>query len=255
MKTCPKCEKQKELTEFNKCKTASDGRQGKCRECEKTYREKNRDKIKARSDKYREENKELIKERNAIWAKNNKEKIAETHKQWLEKNRETERVKKQEYRKKNKERMYASQKRWKQENREHSRQWFREYTREQRKTNPQFVMRQRLTTRIRGLLNGSHKSASTEELLGCTYDEFKIHIESQFTDDMSWEIFMTGAIHLDHIRPCCSFDLTKPEEQRACFHYTNTRPLWAEDNHRKVGEDIKMKKKDRMMDFPSDSSV
>jgi hypothetical protein len=35
--------------------------------------------------------------------------------------------------------------------------------------------------------------------------------------------------HIDHIKPCAEFDLTKEEEQE-CFHYSNTQPLWAEDN-------------------------
>ena len=39
-----------------------------------------------------------------------------------------------------------------------------------------------------------------------------------------------GECEIDHRLPCSSFDMTDPEEQRKCFHYTNLQPLWAEDN-------------------------
>ena len=48
---------------------------------------------------------------------------------------------------------------------------------------------------------------------------------------MSWNNY--GKWHVDHIRPCIDFDLSKPEEQQKCFHYTNLQPLWAEENMRK----------------------
>jgi HNH endonuclease. len=50
---------------------------------------------------------------------------------------------------------------------------------------------------------------------------------------MSWDNYGRDGWHIDHIRPCASFDLTDPEQQRQCFHYTNLQPLWAADNIRK----------------------
>jgi hypothetical protein len=45
---------------------------------------------------------------------------------------------------------------------------------------------------------------------------------------MSWNNY--GKWHLDHIKPCASFDLSKKQEQKICFHYSNFQPLWAKDN-------------------------
>jgi len=71
-------------------------------------------------------------------------------------------------------------------------------------------------------------------LLGCTAKHFKDYFEKKFTEGMSWEIFMSGGqIHIDHIQPCSSFDLSEPAQQQACFHYSNLQPLWAKDNLRK----------------------
>jgi hypothetical protein len=50
---------------------------------------------------------------------------------------------------------------------------------------------------------------------------------------MSWVAFLRGEIHIDHIVPCSQFDLSLPEQQRQCFHYSNLQPLWATDNLRK----------------------
>ena len=48
---------------------------------------------------------------------------------------------------------------------------------------------------------------------------------------MAWSNY--GKWHIDHIEPCANFDLSIPEEQTACFHYTNLQPLWAEENLKK----------------------
>ena len=74
----------------------------------------------------------------------------------------------------------------------------------------------------------SYKNSKARELIGCSYQELKQHLQSLFVEGMSWDNF--GEWHIDHIRPCASFDLTDPEQQKECFHYTNLQPLWAADN-------------------------
>jgi hypothetical protein len=56
------------------------------------------------------------------------------------------------------------------------------------------------------------------------------HLESHFTEGMNWDNYGVYGWHMDHIIPCAAFDLTKPEDQSKCFHYTNLQPLWAKDN-------------------------
>ena len=36
--------------------------------------------------------------------------------------------------------------------------------------------------------------------------------------------------HIDHIKPCNSFNLVDLEEQKICLHYTNFKTLWKLDN-------------------------
>jgi len=69
--------------------------------------------------------------------------------------------------------------------------------------------------------------------LGCNDETFKEYIQSKFTEGMSWENRGFRTWHIDHIIPINSFDLTDPEQQRKCFHYTNLQPLWWLDNLRK----------------------
>ena len=74
------------------------------------------------------------------------------------------------------------------------------------------------------------KAAATLELLGCTPEHLRAYLEAQFEPGMSWENYGRDGWHVDHIRPCASFDLTDPAQQRECFHFANLQPLWAADN-------------------------
>ena len=95
-----------------------------------------------------------------------------------------------------------------------------------------YRLRRSLSERVRLEIkaDGTRKGESTVSLLGCTIEEVRKHIESQFLPGMTWDNWSFTGWHLDHIRPCASFDLTDPEQQKQCFHYTNLQPLWAKDN-------------------------
>ena len=66
------------------------------------------------------------------------------------------------------------------------------------------------------------------DLVGCNAETLSTHLEAQFSTGMNWA--NQGQWHIDHRRPCASFDLSIPEEQRMCFHYTNLQPLWGPEN-------------------------
>lgn len=89
----------------------------------------------------------------------------------------------------------------------------------------------RATARIKA--RGGCKPCGSVKLLGCSIYEARGHIEAQFLPGMTWDNH--GEWHIDHIRPIAGFDLTDPEQVRACAHYTNLQPLWAIDNLRKGG--------------------
>ena len=103
--------------------------------------------------------------------------------------------------------------------------------------NPHAKIAQSLRRRMRKVLNGTLKCEDTFKLLGCSTKDWKIYLESKFLNCMNWDNY--GEWHIDHIIPCAAFDLTKPENQKKCFHYSNTQPLWAKDNLRKGDKYVK----------------
>lgn len=105
-----------------------------------------------------------------------------------------------------------------------------EYLRNKKKTNHSFRIACNLRKRLSYVLRlfSAKKSQQTLKLLGCSMPEFMIHLESKFQTGMSFDNY--GQWHIDHKVPCALFDLTKPEQQAICFHYTNLQPLWAMDN-------------------------
>lgn len=111
---------------------------------------------------------------------------------------------------------------------------------ERLQTDTNYKLKCYLRNQLYRVLNNKFKSKSTLELLGCSLEEFKKYFESKFIKGMSWNNY--GKWHIDHIKPCASFNLINEEEQKKCFHYTNLQPLWKIDNLRK-GKSLNWSKK------------
>lgn len=79
-------------------------------------------------------------------------------------------------------------------------------------------------------LRGYKKAAGTVALLGCELEDARKHIESLWQPGMTWDNWSKDGWHLDHIKPCDSFNLRDAEQQKKCFHFTNLQPLWCNDN-------------------------
>jgi hypothetical protein len=113
------------------------------------------------------------------------------------------------------------------------------YNKKRYNTDAGFNLKIRLSNRIREALKTVNvtKRNRTVDYLGISIPEFRIHIEKQFYvnsktgEMMSWENMPKW--HIDHIIPCYSYDLTNLDAQKKCFHYTNLRPMWAEENLKK----------------------
>jgi hypothetical protein len=241
--SCSKCKKDKPFTDFNKSTASANGLQAKCRDCEKFYRQSNKEKIKDRNKKYNRSNKKEIKIKKQAYYLKNKKEISQKQKNYNQINKKSIKIKKQTYFQKNKRKIIETNKNWRLNHLEEYRKYQREYVKNKRNTNPHYKLEHRLRNRLLiGLKkNGDKKLNKFWDLVKCTKQELKNHIESQFTEGMSWELFNNGQIVIDHIKPCCSFDLSKLEHQQECFCYMNLRPLWKKDNGTKISQDLKQR--------------
>tara|TARA_R110002110_G_scaffold397819_1_gene613180 strand:- start:310 stop:885 length:576 start_codon:yes stop_codon:yes gene_type:complete len=144
------------------------------------------------------------------------------------KHREANKEKIKGYYQASRERYIKQAKEWYEANREKKIAHQIEYNKKRYNSDENFKMACTLRSRVNHALKGKSKSASTMELLGCTIGALWLHLESQFTEGMTRQ--NRGRWHIDHIIPCAAFDLTDPEQQRKCFHWSNLQPLWALEN-------------------------
>ena len=132
------------------------------------------------------------------------------------------------YYQKNKEQILEQQKEYQQNNKEKVAGHKRKYDIKRAENDPFFRIIKNYRRRIWDVYKHNIRSNTTLELLGCSPEELAQHLEKQFQPGMTHDNY--GEWHIDHIRPIASFDLSDPEQEQECWHYTNLQPLWAKDN-------------------------
>lgn len=227
-----KCGIKKEFIEFEFRKDLNSYR-NQCRLCVKKRRKKyynnHREKIIEKAKDYYNENVVEQAEYQQNYRDKNKEKLRQQKKDYYEENKEELIEKQKEYYKLHIEEKKIYDKEYIKDNKELRNRQAREYIKQRRHNDISFKILCNLRTRTWRALKGKvKKSNKTIKLVGCSIEFLKKHLEKQFTEGMNWDNY--GKWHVDHIKPCASFDLTKESEQRECFHYTNLQPLWAKEN-------------------------
>jgi len=240
---------------------------------QREYREKNKKVLREKRIKYLSENKDVIKEKRKKYKDKNKEKIKEYQKEYFSNNREDinlymrkyrqnidsykrEKIKEitktyfinneikireyqKEYVEKNKIDIKNYQKEYNKSYKEKNKDIINKKSKEKRENDPLY----KLTCNIRSLIfkslknKGFIKESRTYEILGCSYEDFKIYLESKFESWMNWDNYgnpKVGIFELnktwdvDHIIPLSS--ATSEEEVIKLNHYTNLQPLCSYTN-------------------------
>ncbi len=230
-KRCSKCGEVKDVVEFYKAKY---GYQGQCKICRniiiKEYADKHKKEKAMRGNIYYEENrKELLIQHKKYNGTHKKEKI-EYDKNHFKKHKEEINERHKEYNKKNKEKGAEYRKIYFKKNKRKIIARHNQWAMGKRKDDINYKIKGNLCNRMVQALQRKSKSMTTMKLIGCTIEELKQHLESQFIEDMTFDNYGYYGWHIDHIKPCVLFDLSDPEQQKQCFHYTNLQPLWAKDN-------------------------
>jgi len=97
-----------------------------------------------------------------------------------------------------------------------------------------YRLKYNLRNRVKLFLKSSNftlEKNKTFEITGCSPEELKKHLESQFIDNMSWENYGHKGWHIDH-KVALASAKNNEEVYRLC-HYTNLQPLWCEENYKK----------------------
>jgi hypothetical protein len=176
---------------------------------------------------YRKRNKEKIKQMKANWAKKNPEKILLAKKRNVLSKKEIDK----KYAKANLVKINQKKQEWVQNNKEKVKIAKYKYIQKKLATDPLYKLKHSIGCAIRLSFKrkGHTKKSRTFEILGCSYEHFKGHLEKQFKPWMSWENYglYTGTENygwdIDHIIPLKT--AITEEDVIKLNHYTNLQPL------------------------------
>ena len=196
------------------------------KEHHKAYLEANKERINAlrrirRANKSTDE-KELIAAKKKAYNEANKERNSESNKKWREANKESNKERKAKYNAANREKLMS----------QHN-----EYHKKRKSIDEIYKLKCNLRSQITTSFTKKSfiKESSTEEILGCTFEQFKEYLEGLFEPWMSWEnrgLYKKNTYNygwdIDHKIPLDS--AITVEDVVKLNHYTNLQPLCSKVN-------------------------
>lgn len=202
-KVCAKCGVLKPADSFHRRSSTRSGLRSRCKDC------KNAD-----GADYRVRCPEAARASTANWVARNRERAKEKSRRWNNAHRASQTAKAREWRAKNPEMARETYKR----------------ANAKRYGKVDHLIRKRISEVMRQSLATGKGGQKTFQLLGCTLEEFKAHLERQFLPGMSWE--RMDEWEIDHIVPLASFKYfsTACPDFRAAWSLPNLRPLWSREN-------------------------
>jgi len=241
-KICNKCNTSKVLDEYYVQIGKKDNRCNTCKDCLKLKRMLNRENLIKRSKKWHDENKDKSNENNKNYRIKNRDVLIEKRKI----KSETNKLRLKLYREENKEKIKLKynekmssrteedillSKKKSKEYRDKNKDIIYQKSRERMSNDILFKCIKVIRSRISSSINRRKytKKSSTYNILGCSYEEFRLYLESKFEAWMSWDNYglYNGELNygwdIDHIIPMSS---AKTEEDVIILnHYTNLQPL------------------------------
>ena len=234
-KKCSKCEKIKPINEFCREKNGKDGYRTECKECRKQYckqwREKHKEHCKQYEKQYYGDNKEHKKQYRKKWCKDNKELCKQYSRQWKKNNKDKVNKMCKKYRDTHPEERAITLLNWKLNNPEKAKEVKRKSCIKIRST-VKGKLDFRMGRSLRKALHATKNRKHWEDILGYDIEKLRLHLEFKFQKGMSWDKFINGEIHIDHIIPKSLFKYENynDREFKQCWCLANLQPLWAIDN-------------------------
>lgn len=250
-KVCSKCGVKRPASDFNRNVSSIDGMDRNCKICKKSYRQKNRDILLAKSREYNIKiaASEKIKVDRRVCSQCNVYKKAAEF--WKSKHTRdglysicVECKKKLEQTPERKENRSKCVKEWRKNNLERSRNNWNNWDKNERKTNPIYKLRRNTMHAIVATLRKNGRGEQFEKLskaifdhLPYTADELKAHLEAQFEDWMTWDNWgkfdpNRKTWQIDHINPQSKFPFSSFEDDnfKKLWELSNLRPLETVEN-------------------------
>jgi len=210
MKKCSKCNIDKNLTDFRKRSDSKDGHRNDCKSCSSNMEKKKRS-----------ENHDFFRKK---------------EKKSYEKNKLKWKYSREKYRCFNIDKSRIYMKAYFIDNKDNLIIYRNEYIKKRKNIDPLFKLKYNIRTLILNSIKrqGFSKNSKSEEIIGCSFIDFKNYLESKFESWMCWSNYgkYNGELNygwdIDHIIPISS--ASSIEEIIKLNHFTNIQPLCSYTN-------------------------